>query len=245
MKRLVRGLRLAKSPFAFSYAYKERRTMRIIKQILVLLFFFTLVACGQVNESNAPQNNPEPTISLKDQKILIAYFAVAENSEVDAISSASVVTINQEAKGKTRALADMIQRHTQGDVFSIQTSVSYSGNIDALIDYAAQEQDDEARPALTSYIDHLNEYDVIFIGYPNWWYDMPMVMYSFFEAYDFSGKTIIPFNTHNGSRFSNTIETIQELEPNANIVENGFTVNEDDVLDADADVEAWLHTFDL
>lgn len=69
---------------------------------------------------------------------------------------------------------------------------------------------------------------------------MPMVMYSFFEEYDFSGKTIIPFNVHNGSRFSSTISTIRELEPDASIVEDGFTVSERSVADAEEDVQAWL-----
>lgn len=76
--------------------------------------------------------------------------------------------------------------------------------------------------------------------FPNWWYDMPMVMYSFFEEYDFSGKTIIPFNVHNGSRFSSTISTIRELEPDASVVEDGFTVSERSVADAEEDVQAWL-----
>lgn len=79
------------------------------------------------------------------------------------------------------------------------------------------------------------------MGYPTWWYDLPQVMYSFFDEYDFSGKTIIPFNSHNGSRFSGTIETIAELEPEAEVITAGFTVNERDVADAGADIADWLH----
>lgn len=93
---------------------------------------------------------------------------------------------------------------------------------------------------LTSHIEGLERYDTVFVGYPNWWYDMPMAMYSFFEEYDFSGKTIIPFNVHNGSRFSSTISTIQELEPEAEVVEDGFTVSERDVAEAAGDVAVWL-----
>lgn len=69
---------------------------------------------------------------------------------------------------------------------------------------------------------------------------MPQAMYSFFDEYDFSRKTIIPFNSHNGSRFSDTIETIQELEPNANVITDGFTVNERDVPDASGDIAEWI-----
>ena len=102
------------------------------------------------------------------------------------------------------------------------------------------EQDREERPVLTTHIDNLDDYDVIFIGYPNWWYDMPMAMYTFFEEHDFGGKTIIPFNTHRGSRFSSTIETIQELEPEATVIEDGFTFPGDDAAEAAGDVAEWL-----
>ena len=127
-----------------------------------------------------------------------------------------------------------------GDLFSIRTSVVYPADGGELIDYAAQEQEENARPELTTHIENLDGYDTIFIGYPNWWADLPMAVYSFFDEYDFSGKTIIPFNVHNGSRFSRTIQTIQELEPDATVVEDGFTVSEQTVADAAEEVAAWL-----
>ncbi len=127
-----------------------------------------------------------------------------------------------------------------GDLFSIRTSVVYPADGGELIDYAAQEQEENARPELTTHLENLDGYDTIFIGYPNWWADLPMAVYSFFDEYDFSGKTIIPFNVHNGSRFSRTIQTIQELEPDATVVEDGFTVSEQTVAEAAEDVAAWL-----
>lgn len=127
-----------------------------------------------------------------------------------------------------------------GDLFSIRTSVVYPADGGELIDYAAQEQEENARPELTTHIENLDGYDTIFIGYPNWWAGLPMAVYSFFDEYDFSGKTIIPFNVHNGSRFSRTIQTIQELEPDATVVEDGFTVSEQTVAEAAEDVAAWL-----
>lgn len=127
-----------------------------------------------------------------------------------------------------------------GDLFSLRTSVVYPADGGELIDYAAQEQEENARPELTTHIENLDGYDTIFIGYPNWWADLPMAVYSFFDEYDFSGKTIIPFNVHNGSRFSHTIQTIQELEPDATVVEDGFTVSEQTVAEAAEDVAACL-----
>lgn len=173
-------------------------------------------------------------------KILIAYFSAGENSDVDAVSSASVTTVGGEAKGRLRAVADMIQAETGGTLFSIQTSVEYPGDGGALIDYAAEEQEEDARPELTSHIENPDDYDVIFIGFPTWWYDMPQALYSFFDEYNFSGKTLVPFNVHNGSRFSGTIETIKELEPEAEVITDGFTVSERDVAEAAGDVADWL-----
>ena len=80
----------------------------------------------------------------------------------------------------------------------------------------------------------------MFVGFPIWWGVEPRVVDTFLESYDFSGKTIIPFNVHNGSRFSRTIETIQELEPNATVIEDGFTISEQNVPEAADDVASWL-----
>lgn len=172
--------------------------------------------------------------------ILIAYFTAAENSGVDAISSASYSMVDGEAVGRLGAIADMIQAETGGELFSIRTSVVYPADGGELIDYAAQEQEEDARPELTSHIEGLDAYGTIFVGFPNWWADLPQALYSFFDEYDLSGKTIIPFNVHNGSRFSGTIDTIQELEPGAEVITDGFTVNEKDVPEAADDVADWL-----
>lgn len=195
---------------------------------------------NQEDNMSAEDRAQMETADTDGSNILIAYFTAGENSDVDVVSSASVTTVDGEAKGRLRAVADMIQTQTGGTLFSIQTSVDYPGDGGALIDYAAEEQEEDARPELTSHIENPDDYDVIFIGYPTWWYDMPQALYSFFDEYDFSGKTIIPFNVHNGSRFSGTIETIQDLEPGAEVITDGFTVSERDVAGAAGDVADWL-----
>lgn len=186
--------------------------------------------------SEAADTAAEPTGS----KILIAYFTAAENSGVDAMASASYSTVEGTAIGRVRALADFIQADVGGDLFSIRTVETYPVGINDVIDQAAQEQAANARPELADHIDNLDDYDTIFIGYPNWWGDLPMPVYSFFDEYDLSGKTIIPFNTHNGSRLSRTVQTIQELEPNATVVTDAFTVHESQMPDAKSDIDAWL-----
>ncbi|CDA77410.1 uncharacterized protein BN558_01478 [Clostridium sp. CAG:242] len=192
------------------------------------------------SDSQTDGNGEVGNEEVGNENILIAYFTAAENSGVDAIASASYSMIDGQAVGRIRAVADMIQDKVGGELFSIQTSVVYPADGAELIDYAAEEQANNARPELTTHIENLDQYDTIFIGYPNWWGDMPQVLYSFFDEYDFSGKTIIPFNVHNGSRFSRTIQTIEELEPGATVIEDGFTVSEQTVADAASDVAAWL-----
>ena len=137
-----------------------------------------------------------------------------------------------------------MQAATGADLFSIQTSVDYPGDIDELIDYASSEQEEDMRPELTSHIENLDDYDTVFIGYPLWWYDLPQVMYSFFDEYDFLGKTLIPFDVHNGSRLSDTVETIQELEPDARVITDGFTISQSTVAEETEsvaeEVSSWL-----
>ena len=216
---------------------KRELIARILSCLLVVTMIVTLAACDRADDTKNAQTEEKQ----ESGKILIAYFTAAENSGVDAVSSASYTTIGGTAVGRLRAVADMIQENTDGDLFSIQTAVVYPSDGGELIDYAAEEQDENARPELTSHIEDLDQYGTIFVGFPTWWYDMPQALYSFFDEYDFSGKTIIPFNVHNGSRFSGTIDTIKELELDAIVVEDGFTVRERDVAEASEDVAEWLN----
>lgn len=221
-----------------------KKLMSII--ILTASLVATLTACGSSNtpitstNSNNQANSSVTSNEKKTGKSLIVYFAVAENSEVDAVSSASVTQYNGEAKGIVRVLAEMVQSEVGGDMFSIETKTDYPADIYDVIDYTIKNEDGDARPELVSHIDNLDEYDTIYVGYPIWNYTLPMAMYSFFDEYDFSGKTIVPFTSHNGSGLSGIPEDIKKLEPNANVTK-GFTVHYSKVLDAEDDVKSWLH----
>jgi flavodoxin len=96
------------------------------------------------------------------------------------------------------------------------------------------------RPAIAKPLKNFQDYDTIFLGYPNWWADLPMILYTFLETYDFSGKRIIPFSTHGGSGFSGTIRTIADLQPKAEVVRNGYTVSRDVVAEAAPEVTRWV-----
>lgn len=187
-------------------------------------------------------NNPIGQTAERVQtggKVLVTYFTWPEPDGVDASSGASRVVSDGKLYGNTEYVARMIAEAAGGDLFAIETEKKYPAPHKALIDEAKREAEAGERPRLTTHIKNLDEYDVIFVGYPNWWYDMPMAIYAFFEEYDFKGKTVIPFVTHGGSRFSQSVETIGKLEPDARVV-RGPSVAGREVPDARQSVRNWL-----
>ncbi len=234
---------------------------KIVTLLLAGTMIVSLAACGRkdVSQENSNENvqaiqeteqdagkQNETADSGSDQNtgsnILIAYFSVPEDidiSGIDADAGASVVVQNGEAVGNMQFMAEAIQQAVGGDLFRIETEEEYPLDHDPLVDQAADEQSENARPALSTHIENLENYDTIFVGYPNWWGDMPQPMYSFFEEYDFAGKTIIPFNSHGGSGFSDTISTIADMQPDAAVVEDGLTISRNDVAVSNQTVKEW------
>lgn len=184
----------------------------------------------------------------ENSNILIAYFTVPEDIDtngIDADSGASVVVKDEEVLGNMEYMALTIQDAIGGDLFRIETKAAYPLDHEPLVDQAAEEQDENARPELAAHIENPDQYDTILLGYPNWWGDMPQPLFTFLEEYDFSGKTIIPFNSHGGSGFSNTIEEIKEFQPDANISDEGLSISRDKVADSVQDVTDWVKSLDL
>lgn len=193
------------------------------------------------SEDNKVQSNSS---NEKKSKILVAYFTMPEDgSDADAGAS-RVVTADGKVQGNVEHFANIIAEETGADMFRIETSQQYPGEHEPLVDQAAQERDSGARPELASHIENFDDYDTVFIGYPIWWYDMPMAMNTFFEEYDFNGKTIIPFSSHGGSGFSSTIDQITEYEPNAKLLE-GFTVSREEVPASGDKLKSWISGLDL
>lgn len=180
--------------------------------------------------------------------LLVAYFSYAENAalpdDVDASASASIQPWNGTLTGNTGVVADMIAQATGADLFSIRTVEQYPDTYDATIDQGQQERSDGARPELATHLENLDSYDTIFLGFPNWWGDMPMAVYTFLDEVDLSGKTVIPFVTSGGSGFSNTISTIQQMEPQATVQE-GLSIGASSATGAQQQVESWLSELGL
>lgn len=219
---------------------------KIISLFMVLTMVLSLAACSTnqspgestPEESSSQTNESTPTPSNTNGKNLVVYFSMPDN--VDD----STVVIDGETLGNTQYMAYVIQETVGADIFRIEPETSYPTDHDELVDIAREEQSNNARPAIKDTIENFDTYENIFVGYPNWWGDMPMILYSFFDEYDFSGKTIIPFNTHGGSGFSGTISTIKELEPNAEVLD-GKSISRNDIQDAEQEIVDWVNSLDL
>lgn len=192
------------------------------------------------NENSVPTESSKPTVdntsssesksssqqSSKPEEashsnILIAYFTWAENThvenpekvDVDATTSASVLLPGNAAK-----IAGWIQQEIGSDLFSIVVTEPYSSDYDECLDRAADEKAAKARPKLVNNVENMDDYDIIFLGFPNWWYTVPMAVHSFLEEYDFSGKTVIPFVTHGTGGLASTIRDIEADLPKSTTI---------------------------
>lgn len=219
---------------------------KIISLFMALAMVLSLAACSTneppsesaPEESSSQTNESTPAPSNTNGKNLVVYFSMPDN--VDD----STVVIDGETLGNTQYMAYVIQETVGADIFRIEPETPYPTDHDTLVDLAKEEQNDNARPSIKDTIENFDTYENIFVGYPNWWGDMPMILYSFFDEYDFSGKTIIPFNTHGGSGFSDTISTIKELEPNAEVLD-GKSISRNDIQDAEQEIVDWVNSLGL
>ena len=201
-------------------------------------------------DDSTPANTPESSEPAEESTvgngILIAYFTYGENAPladgVDATTSASIQYRGDALTGNIGLVADMIANATGGELFSILTTEQYPDNYDDTLDAAQAEKG--SRPELASHIDSLDSYDTVFLGYPNWWGDMPMAVYSFLDEYDLSGKTIVPFVSSGGSGFSSTIRAIENAEPDATVLE-GLSISANRSPQAEDNVADWLSRLGL
>ena len=155
--------------------------------------FIAILLVGLLPITSCAQTNQRKEQNMKEKKILVAFFSRAgENYAVGHIE-----------KGNTHIIAEMIAAETDGDLFHIEPVTPYPDDYTECTEVAKQELNVKARPAIKGDT-AVEDYDIIFIGYPNWWGDMPMPVYTFIEKHSWQGKTVIPFCTHEGSGLSGT-----------------------------------------
>ena len=168
---------------------------------------------GNVSATGAQHNS-----NSESGKVLIAYFSWG---------------------GNTKGIAEEIQRQTGADLFEITLVHPYSSDYNTVLDEAQRDQNAQVRPALASHVDNMDEYDTVMIGYPNWWASIPMPIASFLEEYDFSGKTILPFCSHGGGRFGQSLTAIAKLAPDATMGE-ALSIHYSGGSELSSDVTDWL-----
>lgn len=215
---------------------------KLLALVLSLLCLLAFAACGGAGESG--EQTLPPDTDLTESNILIAYFTWADNTHVenpdevdtDASTSASVL-----APGNAAIVASYIQDAVGGDLFSIRVTEPYSSDYDECLDRAAEEKAENARPALANRVENMDEYDIVFLGYPNWWYTVPMAIHSFVESYDFTGKTVIPFCAHGTGGLASSVRDLRSsLGGGVTFIENAFGVYRPDTVGCRPEVNEWL-----
>jgi flavodoxin len=174
---------------------------------------------------------------MANSKTLIAYFSRNGNNYLDG----SVVNLSV---GNTEVIAKKLEKITGSDIFKIKTVRSYPEDYTETTNVAQEEKSQNARPELTEKVDDMDSYDVIYLGYPNWWGTLPMAVCTFLESYDFSGKTIAPYCTNEGSGMGSSERDIKKICPKAKVL-SGLAIRGGSVDRAEKDVMNWLRKIDL
>ena len=217
----------------------------IFKVLLVIVLMVSIVGCNNGEENNqndvpsTTQSQPNDNQTVSNGNILVAYFSWADNAvlddDVDAVSSPSVI-----APGNVQQLATWVQEETGGQLFSIQVKEPYPSDWDECLSRANEERRDDARPELVANVENIDEYDLVFLGYPNWWYGVPMPLLSFLEANDLSNKQVYLFCSHGTGGLANSVEIISEALPDSTISDNIFDCYEEDASNSQEDISNWV-----
>ncbi len=200
-------------------------------RLLIIFALFVFCCCHTAVAENE--------VSEENNKILVAYFSRSgENYNVGMVS-----------EGNTAKLAKEIAAQTGGDLFEIVPVTAYPVSYDEMLETATQERNNDERPAIRDTVENFDDYDTVFLGYPIWWGDLPMILHSFMESYDFSGKTVIPFNTHEGSGQADTQNAIAEKLAEASVLQ-GFAMRGSEAQElkcdgTDESVQNWLEEIEI
>ncbi len=248
----------------------EKKFALCLSLLLVTAMFSGCGASPSSNHSNAgsgkkhSEENTETTLSNETEgsenmgsnstaKNLVVYFSMPETTEPENMSreeELSTVVIDGEVLGNTQYVAYIIAENTGADIFRIEPVTPYPLVHSELENFAQKEQSDNFRPEIAGTVEDIDQYDTILLGFPNWYYDMPMIMYSFLDQYNLTGKTVVPFVTSGGSGFSDAISTIKDMEPDADVVTDGLSISRNVVQDSEAarcplpDISHIAHTAD-
>lgn len=212
--------------------------MKKIFLIFMMLVLF-LGACGSKKEGYISKQETSTLEYNSDDE------TNSEGNSSDEINKSSdeglkSLVVYFSWSGNTENVAKSIQKETNSDIFEIIPSTPYSDDYESVVNVAKEEQKNNVRPQIADTIENIEQYDIIYVGFPNWWGDMPMILYTFFDSYNLSDKTIAPFCTSGGSGLSNTINEIEKLEPDS-IVTKGLHIDSESSSNPDEEVIEWLN----
>ena len=235
---------------------------RILSFLLTMAMIFSLAACGSATDGESfsssdpgqyraetkAENTEEAILSEGADRegkepgtgnVLVAYFSWADNAilaeDVDAVSSPSVLP-----PGNVQQLAAWVREQTGGDIFSIRVTDPYPSDWDECLERANEERGENTRPELIENVANLDRYDAVFLGYPNWWYGVPMALLSFLEQNDLSGKQVYLFCSHGTGGLAGSVEQITEVAPDAVISDNIFDCYEEEAASSEEAIKAWI-----
>ncbi|MGL9728676.1 flavodoxin [Enterococcus sp. DIV0756] len=228
--------------------------------LLLTTMLLPLTACSQ-EESVSNQENTDFSITINDNsesdndpsnvtssEVLIAYFTWADNTtvenpdsvDIDATTSASVLD-----PGNTKIMAAAIQNRIAGDQFSIRTKNLYSPDYDECLDQADVELRNQERPELIGNVENFEQYEVIFLGFPNWWYHLPMPIHSFVESNDFSNKIVIPFCAHGTGGLASSIDDLRDALPESTTLAEPVGIYREDMNDVENIINDWIDSLPI
>ena len=192
----------------------KRTGKKIVAFLVCFVLFMGVAVNGYSTSVAATKKETKQPARNQEKNVLVVYFS---------------------RTGTTKTVAKNIKKMTGGTLFQIQTKKKYPSNYDKMLNTAQKEQDEKARPALKKKVKSMKKYDIILAGYPIWWGDAPMAVYSFLESYDLSGKTIIPFCTSGGTGIGGSVKNIKKVCKDAK-VKTGLTANDA----SDKKIRKWL-----
>lgn len=228
---------------------------KVFSILMVLTLLFSLAACSNsttneessspTQQSSTPNSAPtEESNNQTDSSTPIEEPNNQNDSSTPTETGSKSLVVYFSWSGNTENVAKSIQSQTDSDIFEIVPATPYSDDYDTVVDLAQEEQRNNARPAISGNIENIEQYDVVYVGFPNWWGDMPMILYTFFDTYDLSGKTVALFCTSGGSGLSGTVNEVKSLEPNATVTE-GLHIGSGSSSNPDNAVSEWLNDIGL
>lgn len=204
----------------------KKKVIIIVSVLAVLAVAAVLIGMKLFSGSGRGiDNNPESEVS-GESRVLVAYFSWS---------------------GNVQQMARWVSEETGGELFRIVPEEDYGEDFNDCAERAKNELDNGIRPEISTHIDKevMEQYDVIYIGFPVWWYDLPMPVWTFLEEYDLSGKTVIPFFSHNGSSSgANSLNRVKELASGANVLaDDAISIRGDDVPSSESKTKEWAAGF--